>query len=172
MCFSRKKSISRRPYIQLSNPIFWNFGTKFEFLEPFKNLCFQKKIDFSTLLEPIFMKFGEVVDITKTYHQNFFQIFWRQIWIFRAKNWQIWLKFALKLQTWLRILVVGFRDIYYSSKFHENRFKECWEIIFFWKHRFLNGSKKSNLAPKFLKIFLVIDIYNIYHHSKFRVIIK
>ena len=49
-----------------------NFGAKFEFLEPFKNLYFQKKIDFSVFFEPFFIKFRWVVDIAKTYHQNFF----------------------------------------------------------------------------------------------------
>ena len=48
---------------------FRNFGAKFEFLESIKNLYFQKKL--------IFIKFREVVHITKNYHQNFFQIFWR-----------------------------------------------------------------------------------------------
>ena len=35
----------------------------------------QKIINFLTLLHPISMKFGGVVDIIKTYYQNFFQIF-------------------------------------------------------------------------------------------------
>ena len=50
-----------------------------KFLEPFKNLYFQKKIDFSALFEPIFMKFGGVVNTTKIYHQKFVYNFWRQI---------------------------------------------------------------------------------------------
>ena len=57
----------------------WSGGRYYEYLSPKKfseilaPMCFQKKIDFSALLEPIFMKFGGVVDIAKTITRIFFR---------------------------------------------------------------------------------------------------
>ena len=112
-----------RFYEYLPPKNFRNFGVKFEFLEPFKNLCFKKKIDFSALFEPIFMKFGGVVDITKIYHQKFFYNFWRQIWGFRANLSQIFWYFGSKNlapKILNKFLMVDFNNINHLFKFHEN----------------------------------------------------
>ena len=72
-----------------------NLGPKIEFLEPIKNLYFQKKIDFSALFEPILMKFGGVVDIIKIYNKNFFRIFGAKFEVIDQKNWQIRVIFVI-----------------------------------------------------------------------------
>ena len=54
---------------------FRNFGAKFEFSQPIKNLYFQKKIDFSAIFDSTFMKFGEIIDNIKIHHQKFFVVF-------------------------------------------------------------------------------------------------
>ena len=52
-----------------------------------------------------------------------------------------------------KFLVVSLSDIYHPSKFHENGSRSTEKSIFFWKHKFLNGSKNSNSAPKIFENF-------------------
>ena len=70
----------------MTKKIFKIFGAKIEPLQPIKNRRFQKKIHFSALLHPIFMKFGGVMDIIKIYHQKFFRIFGAKFEFLQRKN--------------------------------------------------------------------------------------
>ena len=122
------------------------------------------------------MKFGGVVDITKIYHQNFFNNFWRQIWIFRAKKLRNLTYFRSKHSNLApKVLVVDFNNINHrpslqiSWKF-DVRTPRNYQIItkisricqFFW-------SINSNLAPKIIKKFLVVDFSDIYTERKYLV---
>ena len=86
--FFTKKTISRR-IINIYHQKKFEFGAKYEFLEPIKNLCIRKKLISQRSWSDFHKIWRGGRYITKTYHHQFFRIFGTKFEFSEQKNWHI-----------------------------------------------------------------------------------